>query len=779
MFLGSSMLNLIPGAAAQTIYQNASYKWKGNEIIQGDMRARAVSPSIIISNYEPAKNPPMKGMEMPGSINRKRWTLKQDISQLPHYKSDNVLENAVYNLSLEESLLAIEPDSTFRTGVFWGGVWTRDVSYSILHALAQLQPEVSKISLLAKVNSNNRIIQDTGTGGAWPCSTDRVTWILAAWEVYKVTGDMEWLRRIYPIVKNTVDDDRKVAYDATTGLMKGETSYLDWREQEYPAWAQPADIYSSETLGTTAVHYQSLRILAQMCRIMLQPDEAERYEQYAAEIKAAVNKWLWMPDKGYYGIYLYGRNHLILHPQMETLGEAFTILFDIADGDRARQITTHVEHEDFGTPCMFPNLKDQYPYHNDAMWPFVQGYWMKAVAKAGHERSLIHSISSIYRVAALFLTNQENMVIWNGDYLGLPINSPRQLWSVAANLSIVPNIYFGIHYEPDGIRFAPFVPKVMKGNRRLSNFKYREAVLDLRIKGYGRQLKSFRLDGVECKPYLPGNLKGNHTVEMVLDNVQPDQMEVNFQSNAYMPLTPHATIDQNRLTWNRVPTAKTYRVLQNGKELTTITDTCMTLTLGGEYAVVAIDESGYQSYMSEPLLFDTDSSSYRLVEFAIPFDPKRRKIAQSEGTGSGVHVKLPQAEHESDLKNIDMNSSESKSIMITRNENILITIPVRVKDAGIYAVDFRYANGNGPVNTDNKCATRLLKVNGKLAGAVVFPQRGVGAWNNWGWSSVLRTNLKAGDNVITLEFAPEVENMNIHVNQALLNEMRITKITER
>jgi len=49
-----------------------------------------------------------------------------------------------------------------------------------------------------------------------------------------------------------------VAYDAGTGLVKGESSFLDWREQTYPKWMQPADIYESENLGTNAVHYQAL-----------------------------------------------------------------------------------------------------------------------------------------------------------------------------------------------------------------------------------------------------------------------------------------------------------------------------------------------------------------------------------------------------------------------------------------------------------------------------------------------------------------------------------------
>lgn len=35
-------------------------------------------------------------------------------------------------------------------------------------------------SLLRKVGPTGRIIQDTGTGGAYSCSTDRMIWAVAA-----------------------------------------------------------------------------------------------------------------------------------------------------------------------------------------------------------------------------------------------------------------------------------------------------------------------------------------------------------------------------------------------------------------------------------------------------------------------------------------------------------------------------------------------------------------------------------------------------------------------
>lgn len=768
------------GLYAQTIYQTPYYMWKGNEFRQGTFKARANSATDMTSNYQSEWNTsaPNYMPDMPTGVDPEHWTLKRDISHLPQYTSSLIIDNALYNMSLEESQLAIEPDSTYRTGVYWGGVWTRDVSYSILHSLAQLGNDVSMQSLLAKVNQNNRIIQDTGTGGAWPCSTDRTTWVLAAWECYLVNGSKEWLDRIFPVIKNTLEDDHEVAYDPQTHLMRGETSWLDWREQEYPVWMQPADIFRSEAMATTAVHYRSLRILAEICRLEGQPVWGKKYDVWADQLKEGMNRQLWMEDKGLYAIYLYGRNHLVMHPQMEILGESFAILWDIASEERQKRISQSMVSEPFGTPDFYPNLKDQYPYHNDAMWPFTQGYWMKAQAKAGNEQGVLHSIASIYRLAAMNLTNLENMVIYNGNDKGIPINSPRQLWSIAAQAAIVPNIYFGIDYTLEGIRFHPFVPKVLAAKRQLSNFRYRDAVLDLKISGWGNELKSFKLDGVECEPLFAANLSGNHTIEMVLANKKIAPMEMVVKENAYQPNTPVITRTNDVLRWDAVDGAAQYLILLDGKELEVLNSDVRVYQLlqDGEYAVVGVSAEGYRGYMSEPVSHYSKAKTYEVEQYALPFNPKRKQVKESAGAGGGLAGKTEERVSVPTLEGVNVSGSHDGLVMITRNENTLITIPVSVEKDGQYAIDWRYANGNGPINTDNKCATRMLSVDGKMVGACVFPHRGTDAWNNWGWSNTVVVNLKRGSHTIALEFTSAVENMNIHVNQALLDQLRITQL---
>ncbi|MDE6527754.1 MAG: hypothetical protein K2L78_01745, partial [Muribaculaceae bacterium] len=368
----TALLCAISAAAAlqaqgNNIVETGAYRWCGDSIIQGPYKAYAEGPFKIISDYASAP-----GYHMPVD---KVWERKNNLDGYPSLSTPNMLHTAIFNMGLDEMVNAVERDSTLRTGREWPGVWTRDVSYSIILAMAALQPEVSRISLEKKITPSGRIVQDTGSGGAWPVSSDRQIWGVAAFEVYKTTGDTAWLKKIYPVIKNSLEDDYKTIYDAKTGLVHGETSFIDWREQSYPTWMQTADIYRSEALGTSAVHAQAWRTLARIATILGDTDYAALCDLRADKLAEAINRQLWMDDKGYYAMYLYGRDNLFLNPRAETLGEALAILWDIASPQRARTITESNPTTPFGTAIFYPQIADQPPYHNNSLWPWVAAYW--------------------------------------------------------------------------------------------------------------------------------------------------------------------------------------------------------------------------------------------------------------------------------------------------------------------------------------------------------------------------------------------------------------------
>ncbi|MFN4285070.1 MAG: hypothetical protein ACK4E8_03810 [Lacibacter sp.] len=678
----------------------------------------------------------------------REWKQTLNLSQRPVYTSEQPLVDALFNLSMEEAIKNMEPDSTFRTGAKWGGVWTRDISYSIFLAFAYHQPDIAKISLLKKVK-RKRIIQDTGSGGAWPVSSDRTTWALAAWELYKVTGDRNWLQQAFEIIRNTLEDDAKVLPDAATGLYRGESSFLDWREQTYPRWMDNADIYQSLNLGTNVVHYQAHRIAALMAKELQQPEGI--FEQRAEELKNAINRHLWMADKGLYAQYIYGRQYPIVSPRFEALGSALSVLFDVADEQQATTLLQKAPLTPFGVTCIYPQIPGIPPYHNNSIWPFVQAYWNLAAAKAGNEAVLRHGLASIYRAGALFLTNYENMVAANGDYKGTEMNSDRMLWSMAGNLAMVHRVFMGMHFEPNGIRFAPAVPTGYTGTKRLQNFRYRNAVLDITVTGTGNRIRSFRINGQPAaEPFFPANLTGAQQIEMELDNRPFAHQKINLVANAFSPATPRAQMIGNLLQWESVAGARQYRVLQNGKEIATTAGNSFSMPQNetAEFQVMAIAANGVASFASEPVLFVPEGNSIR-IEMEEQAPPSRLQAGQFSGAGF---------------------------VETDKGRNASIRIAIQVPEAGAYRVDFRYANGSGPWNTDNKCAIRTLYCNKKFAGTVVFPQRGKNEWSNWGFSNGNTIPLKQGRNELELVLEPWNENMDGTVNRALLDYVRLIKL---
>ncbi|HPS95823.1 MAG TPA: hypothetical protein PK115_04440 [Bacteroidales bacterium] len=715
--------------SGKVLYSNSEYTLYSNKVVQGENEALVISADSITSDY-------LSPLSKDSARSKKLRAVSRDISSGPSYTSGQPIVDALFNMSLEEAKMNIEADSTFRTGAKWGGVWTRDISYSIFLAFAYHQPDVAKISLMKKV-SRDRIVQDTGSGGAWPVSSDRIVWIIAAWEIYKVTGDESWLRQIYPIIKNTLEDDYKTLYDPNTGLYRGESSFLDWREQTYPKWMSNADIFTSENLGTNILHYQANKILELISRIL--EEEGEVYLERSAAIKNAINKNLWIAGRGFYGQYLYGRQYLNISPRFEALGESLSVLFDVADINKSVSIFENSPVTPFGTTCIYPQIPGIPPYHNNAVWPFVQSYWNLAAAKTGNEKALVHGLASIYRAGAFFLTNYENFVAETGDYNGTEINSDRMLWSMAGNIAMVHRIFIGMNFDVDGIRFNPVIPKVFSGNRTLRNFKYRNAILDITVKGYGRRIHSITLDGNPLSGnLLPATINGKHDIEIKMDNKAFGDSGFEIVKNHFSLAAPEIKIENNKISWNKIDGASYYLIYKNGELPVKTQELSADINpdAASEYKVSAVDSLGWESFTGEPVLSVPDKN-------IITIDLKEKGKPYSE-------------------------------ISTSVNKNLHLKA---VADAdGKYIFRLRYANGSGPWNTDNKCAIRTLRLNGEVIGTLVFPQRGEELWNDWGWSNSYILNLKKGGNSIDISFEEWNNNMNQLVNKALLDYAELLRL---
>ncbi len=358
------------------------------------------------------------------------------------------------------------PCHCFATGEKWPYVWTRDLAFSVDLGLWRYDAARARNGLLFKLSGSRvpdapkgpLVMQDTGSGGSWPISTDRVAWFTAA---RHLLDDAAFAEQTWHALNDTLAQDRQYAFDAGMGLYRGETSFLDWREQTYPAWManDVVPIAQSYALSTNVLHYQALQLAAQMAE-QRHDARAADYRAQADALKAAINAHFWRADRGMYMSYLGGDG--APYDTYDLLGLALAIDSGVAEGERARQSLANYPVWPAGSPVIWPERADQPIYHNRAIWPFVSAYALRAARKLDDPAHIAFEIASIMRGAALAGSNMENYELTteathvdDGKLSGPVVDSPRQLWSVAAYLALVGEGVFGL--ESDG-RIEPKLP---------------------------------------------------------------------------------------------------------------------------------------------------------------------------------------------------------------------------------------------------------------------------------------------------------------------------------
>jgi hypothetical protein len=307
-----------------------------------------------------------------------------------------------------------------------------------------------------------------------------------------------------------------------------------------------------------------------------------------------------------------------------------------------------------------------------------------------------------------------------------------------------------MQFAADHISFHPFVPKVFNGKRTLNNFKYRNCVLNIEMDGYGNTIKSFLIDGKESSAHqISSTLQGNHQIKIVLGN-NDLASKINGVANKFSPQMPKINQQNNFVYWNDTSkNISTYQVLQNGKLFKETTDTSIQIdtTKYGDYQVIAVGKNKLQSFASEPLQV-YPKSTVQIIQLENIVKKSGRNYQGFTGNGF---------------------------VEISKTVNRKIDFTIDVNEEGNYILDMRYANGNGPINTENKCAFRTFYLDNQKSGTLVFPQRGKEEWSNWGWSNSLKLKLTKGLHHITISFENWNENMNGDVNRAMLDCVRVIK----
>lgn len=720
----------------------------------------------------------------------------REISELQDYptlNSNHIWFDALYALAIEEvrqcSVSSISDGSYnngqpmgntikggfFDTGLFWTYVWTRDIAYSLDLSLANLDPIRALNSLNFKLSErrsggNLQIIQDTGTGGSYPISSDRVVWSLGSRALLKqLNGEKKnnFAQRSYEALKNTIEHDRIVIFDKKDGLYRGEQSFLDWREQSYPYWTahDPVQIGMSKALSTNCCHFHALDYAAFLAGELGYRVEQRKYNQWAQQLKQAIRTHLYLPEQHLYSTFITSTFAPGPAHQYDLLGNALAILLDIADMKQGQEIVAHYPQFPLGPSVIWPQQRDTLIYHNQGMWPFATAYWLKAAKKVKNAQAVTLSMSALVRGAALSLSNMENFDAVSGqveidsENKEPQVNSPRQLWSVAGYISMIHDIIFGITWTDSGLHIAPYITRefrhyLLPNSHQLvlNNLYYRNHQLNITLNlpplteeivgTY--HIKKIRLHGNVVTSNIPESmLSDRNQIEVDLGEGTTQQSSINLVSNLdnyqyrFAPRPPivesiYAVDNQLEIQFNinkENPNDVTINVYRDGvlvaKNLSgnrtrwRDTDSQENNTPSYCYNLEAVYiNSGNTSQRSAPFCY-WGLNSHRI------YGVNANEFAVVGGTFSSSHGR-DYYDH--------WGAPEDT-----------ITVNIQAQFTGSHAIQVIAGNGSGPISTGINCAVKHLQMknlgNNQIVadGYLMMPQ--LGTWERWLESSVIFTNV--------------------------------------
>lgn len=711
------------------IFRSEEFLVFPNRVVQRNGREAVVAGDGTVWSY--------------GNRERPSWKMSGGVKELASYEGPIPVLNAAYDLAVREFLESRGDEGVLLTGASWGkSVWTRDVSFATTLGLGMVDPDICMASLKVRV-SHGEVMQDTGTGGSWPISTDRVAWGIAAWDLYLITGDREWLEWSAKVLDRTCLHDILVV-DELSGLVRGESSFLDWRSQSYPDWMTPADIGESCSLSTMALHARCRAILGEMYAELGDQSKAGYWKKAAERVRKAIETMFRIPHRPAYGQFLYGRGYPVLSERLDTLGSLLCLLFGIVDGEEAASFLYELPHCLMGVPCFHPQkTMTAMDYHNGTMWPFLEGFYAQTAASLGNEDAMSASLACLVRSSLINGTNKENISLIHGTDEGLVQSSDRQLWSIAGTLGVFLKGLFGIWCENDSLMLSPCVPKEWAGRHVLMGVKYRKATIDVILLGHGSQVGKCMVNGKTGVPVIEKSAEGHFIVEIELLPGDPSVNGINWSPVSYDLPSPQWIHEGNELRWEPVPDAWYYRVYRNGIPIAQTEQTVFVphpMAAVNQYQVMAVSKDDRESFLNEPR----------------EYIPGNARVETRPCGLSGDDVWVSRMDGSRHAYFYDVILGQS----------------------GVYRVDAFFSNGSGDYKDGNTCALRSLVLNGKRVGSLVFPHMNTqGDWGNFFYTPGLDVPLAAGIYNVELTYGEEDENINHDVNDCLIKHMRFTRIS--
>lgn len=428
------------------------------------------------------------------------WKVNEGVSRFPDVRTGIPTFDAAYRIALSvlddacNDRFAIRNENgMWSAGGFQGpkfgfGVWRRDTAQIVMRAGNLLNPDCSRKSILYTLTSGFNNGMD---GLATP--------VIALWDYYLATGDLEALREGWHALKENLVSAFPF-FDEERSLFRTDRSSSNDAFEEIEAGGYHL---------STEIYLMAAMEAAGKIAVLLGDDapEAETFRRIGKAMRSVLAKEFYNPDKGFFCSGPRG-SEAYETGCWETCGvdAALSSRFNVANKEQQRstiKALRRVAYSEFGIPLM-PNhrLKNHF---TSAAWIVYYTGIGEAAAQAEDGDLLFELIAQQVRNAVINKTFYEVM----DTDTGLAWRWPDQTWHAAGFVSLFLNGIFGIRYQEDGLTFVPYIPKPLKGIS-LTGLHYRKVTLNITTQGWGA-VDCIFLDGEEITRLSP-QLTGTHSL---------------------------------------------------------------------------------------------------------------------------------------------------------------------------------------------------------------------------------------------------------------------------
>jgi len=266
--------------------------------------------------------------------------------------------------------------------------------------------------------------------------------IMALWHHYNTTGDVDFLKKIYPAAAKAghymLSQRNSQGLIWCTASGTGTSGIVGWRN------VIPNYRLSGATTEVNSECYSALVTVSHMARVLEKHDDSGYFAEEAEKLKVAINIHLRNPENGLY----YLNIDLDGHPRSDVTSDlVFPVMFSVADEKTSAAIIRRLSGQDFWTPGGIRTTpRDSPMYTPNGGWGLLGGVWVAvsfwyAFAAAKYERVFMaQALSTTYRnyqtdprrnntVPGQFCEWLNGETLVNEGMMLSPWFPPRYLWS--------------------------------------------------------------------------------------------------------------------------------------------------------------------------------------------------------------------------------------------------------------------------------------------------------------------------------------------------------------